>query len=68
MGDELDYTQLMEGEWTDLSFEGVLGLMAELDDWRTSRTAGGYDTRLLSGAIVVCKSWLDQYMKANPRD
>ena len=62
MNKPTDYDALMKSEWEDLTFEKVLGLMTELDDWKDARNYGGYDTRLLEGASAVCKSWLDQKM------
>lgn len=56
------FEDLMKPEWEDLTFEKVLGLMAELNDWTDARRHGGYDTRLLEGASAVCRSWMDRKM------
>ena len=64
---KLKYEDLMKPEWEELSFEKVLGLLAELKGWKDARVHGGYDVQLLEGAIAVCRSWLDGKMeeKAN---
>ena len=45
-------------EWEDMTREKAFGLMMELDDWKNAREEGGYDIRLLLGAIEVCKVYI----------
>lgn len=59
----IDYDAVLEPEWEHLTFDKVLGLLAELKDWKDSRVQGGYDVHLVEGAIAVCRRWLDQELE-----
>ncbi len=50
---------LLIEEWKPLTWDKIFGLRDELDCWRTNRARGGYDIRLISGAIAVCDMHLD---------
>jgi hypothetical protein len=58
--DDIDYDTLMADEWDSLTEEKILVLRNELADWKENREKGGYDIRLIKGAIAVCDAWLAQ--------
>ena len=52
------YEDYIKSEWLPMDKEKAFGLMMELDDWINARKDGGYDVRLLVGAIEVCKAYI----------
>ncbi len=51
--------KLLRDEWKPLTWDKIFDLRDELDCWRTNRKQGGYDIRLLNGAIAVVDAHLD---------
>ncbi len=49
---------LLRDEWSPMTVDKVLGLRAELSDWKSHRKEQGYDFRLLEGAISVCNEYI----------
>lgn len=54
----VSYEELMRDEWRPMTESKALELRAELYAWRDNRQAGGYDVRLIEGAIAVCNEYL----------
>lgn len=63
---DIDYNNLVSDEWEPVTDDKVFSLMMELRDWRTSRKAGGYDYRLIDGAIAVCKAFFKRDKAPGP--
>lgn len=52
------YEDLMRNQWNPMTAGRAGMLRAELRDWRENRQAGGYDVRLIEGAIAVCDAYI----------
>lgn len=55
---ELRFEDLERGEWDPMNKVKAFTVRAELLDWKRAREAGGYDVRLIEGAIAVCEAFL----------
>lgn len=53
-----EYEDLMENEWSPMTTGKAFELRAELRGWRKTRQIGGYDVRLIEGAIAVCDAYI----------
>ena len=49
---------LIDSEWFPMDKEKAFVLLMELKDWKDNREYGGYDTRLIDGAIELGKAFL----------
>lgn len=58
MDEKIDYENLTRDEWSPMTTSKAFELRAELRDWSENRQAGGYDVRLIEGAIAVCDAYI----------
>lgn len=58
--ENVSYGDLMGDEWSPMTTGKAYGLRAELRDWSENRQAGGYDVRLIEGAIAVCDAYIQR--------
>lgn len=54
------YEDLIEDEWSPMNTGKAHWLRLELRDWKRNREAGGYDIRLIEGAIAVCEAYIQR--------